>query len=414
MAGRLRWMLALLAVLALVATACGSSDDGGDDAAAGTDDAPAEETEEPAGEEEELGEPIRIGIVSSTSGLLASYGNQYVEGFEIGLDYATGGTGVVAGHPLEVTFHDDAADAEQATSIATDLVGQGYKILAGSVSSAAALQMGPFAAENQILFISGPAAADAITGLNRYTFRSGRQTWQDVQTAAEILGDVSGKKVLVFAQDYAFGQANAAAVQAVLGDAGGATVESVLVPLDTNDFTPFARRVVDANPDLLFTAWAGETAPAMWQSLDQQGVFDATTVVTGLDQRASYDTAFGETADKIDFLSHYFVEAADNEANDFLEENVSGAADLFTPDGFVAAQMIVHAIEEAGGGDDVDALIAALEGWTFDAPKGTQTIRAEDHAMIQPMFQARLTGSTPELVEVMGAEAVAPPAGSFE
>ena len=85
--------------------------------------------------------------------------------------------------------------------------------------------------------------------------------------------------------------------------------------------------------------------------------------------------------------------------------------DLFSPDGFVAAQMVVQAIRE--GGDDVDGMIAALEGWTFEGPKGTTTIRAEDHAVLQPMFQARLVEQdgtwVPELIEIIEADTVAPP-----
>ena len=87
-----------------------------------------------------------------------------------------------------------------------------------------ALQVAPLAKDNKVLFISGPAAADAVTGANRYTFRSGRQTYQDVATAGTMLGDVKGKKVTVLAQDSAFGKANVAAVTAILG-AKGATVE---------------------------------------------------------------------------------------------------------------------------------------------------------------------------------------------
>jgi branched-chain amino acid transport system substrate-binding protein len=63
--------------------------------------------------------------------------------------------------------------------------------------------------------------------------------------------------------------------------------------------------------------------------------------------------------------------------------------DIFTPDGFVAAQMIVRAVQK-GGGDNVDKMISALEGWKFVGPKGPQRIRPEDHAMLQPMFQVRL------------------------
>ena len=33
---------------------------------------------------------------------------------------------------------------------------------------------------------TGPAATDAVTGVNANTFRSGRQTWQDIRTAANV------------------------------------------------------------------------------------------------------------------------------------------------------------------------------------------------------------------------------------
>jgi len=65
------------------------------------------------------------------------------------------------------------------------------------------------------------------------------------------------------------------------------------------------------------------------------------------------------------------------------------------------------------GGDTVDGMIAALEGWTFDSVKGEITVRADDHAMIQPMYQAKLVQDgaewVPELVDTVDAESVAPP-----
>jgi branched-chain amino acid transport system substrate-binding protein len=360
------------------------------------------------------GEPIKVGVITSLSGPLASYGEQYMAGIEAGLEYATDGTGEVNGSPIELVEADAAGDPAKATSAAKDLIGQGITILAGPASSGVAVQLAPLAEQNQVLLVSGPAATDAMTGINELTYRSGRQTYQDVQTAGTIVGDPSGKDVLVFAQDYEFGQANAAAVEGVLGGAG-ANVDSLLVPLSAKEFTPFAQQINQKAPDLLFVAWAGDTTSAMWQALEQQGVFENTTVVTGLADKASY-SAYGSATEKITFLSHYFPEAPDNPVNEEmvrLVEEAGGTPDLFTPDGFVAAQMIVHSIEEAGGAGDVAALQSALDGWTFDAPKGEQTVRAEDHAMIQPMFVAKLTktddGYVPELVETVPADQVAPP-----
>lgn len=91
-------------------------------------------------------------------------------------------------------------------------------------------------------------------------------------------------------------------------------------------------------------------------------------------------------------------------------ESAGGTPDLFSPDGFVAGQMIVQA---AAQGDDTDAMITALENWSFEGPKGNYTIRASDHALLQPMFQVRLVPDgdtwTPELVETVSAEDSAPP-----
>lgn len=135
--------------------------------------------------------------------------------------------------------------------------------------------------------------------------------------------------------------------------------------------------------------------------------------MTGLGDISTYG-AYGAASDQLNFLNHYFSGAAGNDVEAAMIAHIEaagGAADLFSPDGFIAAQMIVQAIRE--GGDDVDAMIAALEGWTFDGPKGSTTIRAEDHAVIQPMFQARLVADgdswIPELVDVVDAATVAPP-----
>lgn len=366
----------------------------------------------PTATEVEVGDPVPVAIITSQTGPLAAYGEAYLNGFAAGLDFATEGTGTVDGRELDITYLDDAGDADKAVTIAKDVIGQGTQIVAGTASSGIALALAEQAAQNEILYISGPAAADAITGINEYTFRSGRQTYQDVATSGTFVNDLDGKTVVVFAQDTAFGQGNAAAVTAVLG-AQGATVTSVLVPEDATEFTPFAQQVLATNADLAFVAWAGATSGAMWQALSQQGVFESIPVVTGLGDISTFG-AYGEASEDISFLSHYFAGAAGTAAEDAMIAHLEAAghqADLFSPDGFVAAQMIVQAVRE--GGDTVDGMIAALEGWEFDGPKGGYTIRAEDHALIQPMFQATLVadgaGFVPELIAVVDAETVAPP-----
>ncbi|WP_231574141.1 ABC transporter substrate-binding protein [Streptomyces sp. e14] len=189
----------------------------------------------------------------------------------------------------------------------------------------------------------------------------------------------------------------------------------MLAPPSATDLTPFARQAKAGKPDLVFVAWAGATAPALWTALDQQGVLDAGKVVTGLAGTASYPI-FGSAGSKVSFLAHYFPGAGGgNPVEKAMLDGITkagGTPDLFSPDGFTAAQMIVHAIE-SGSATDTSAMVKALEGWSFDGPKGKEQIRAEDHALLQPMFTAKLKGTgaaaQPQLVSGVPSAAVAPP-----
>ena len=268
---------------------------------------------------------------------------------------------------------DDQTNPANAVTAAKDLIGQGYKIIAGSSSSGAAAAVAPIADQNNVLFISGPAAADVITGLNRHTFRAGRQSYQDVQTAAGILPPKSvGKKIVVFAEDTAFGASNFAAVTQVFG-ARGHNVTKILVPFQTADLTPYAQQLKNAKADLAFVAWAGSNSAAMWQALDQQKVFDTTDVMTGLGDRVSYQTFGPIVGPKAKLLSHYVYQGPKNTVNTWLVKQMRSHSghppDLFTPDGFNTALMICHAVQVAKGTNVARQDDPALEGWQFLGPR---------------------------------------------
>lgn len=390
---------AIAASAALMLSACAptaSAPAGGDDNA----DAAAPSASE-----------VTVGIITSETGPLAGYGKQYLDGFKAGLDHATDGTGEVDGTVIDVRYVDDAGDPDKAVTAAKELIGEGINILAGSASSGVAGVLAEQAVQNKVLFISGPAAADVVTGINEYTFRSGRQSEQDVATAGTFLDELEGKNIVVLGQNNAFGQGNVAAVEAILGGKG-ANVTPVLVAEDVTEFTPFAQQVLGEEPDLVFVAWAGATTGAMWQAMSQQGVFEQVPVVTGLGDSPTFG-AYGEASEQISFLNHYFAGGPSNPVNDAMVEAVEvagGTPDLFTPDGFNAAIMIVQAIREGGG--EVDGMIEALEGFSFEGPKGTTTVRASDHALLQEMYQVKLVADgdsfVPELVATVSAEDVAP------
>ncbi|MHB1120670.1 MAG: ABC transporter substrate-binding protein, partial [Bellilinea sp.] len=145
-----------------------------------TDVAP---TEEP---KVELGPVLKIGQIGMMSGAMALYGLQQQRGFELGLEYASGGQKDDAGHwiianrPVEVLVRDDEGNPEKAVQLARELIEKdGVELLQGPVSSASAAALTTVALENKIILMVDPAASFLITGqyFNPYVFRTSRTSF---------------------------------------------------------------------------------------------------------------------------------------------------------------------------------------------------------------------------------------------
>jgi len=336
---------------------------------------------------------IKIGVITSTSGALKSYGDAYVDGLNWGLKYYTGGKMAISGKKLVVTVKDDGADAASATATFKDMVGNGTKVIVGTASSTVGLTLAPLAQQNKVLYISGPAKNDGITSTaNKYVFRSGNTSTQDLAPLAGIK-PISGRKVVLFVEDNLFGAGNIAAAKALMGPKG-ATFQEIKVPTSTSDFTPFAKQAADAKGSYIFIAWSNAlTAGAMLTALKQQGAFLKQRPITGLAGAASYNIygALFEGSNAI-LTNSYFGGVSNSKAAKDLSSTYAASKlnqDLFTCTGADAAKMIVQAL--TGNSDvNVETAITKLEGYSWVGVKGMMKIDANSHVLIQPMFLVSL------------------------
>ncbi len=349
---------------------------------------------------------IKIGIITSTSGPLASYGVAYNDGLAWGLNYYTGGKMAINGAKLVVTTKDDGADPASATASFKEMVGNGTKIIAGTASSGVALTLAPLAAQNKVLYISGPAKNDLVTSsANKYVFRSGNSSTQDLAPLAGIK-PISGKKVVLFVEDNAFGAGNIAAAKALMAPKG-ALFEEIKVPTSTSDFTPFAKKAADAKGTYIFIAWSNAlTAGAMLTSLKVQGAFVKSRPITGLAGAATYNI-YGTLFDGTNAIltNSYFAGAAKTGAASDLASwyaTNKKTQDLFTSTGADAAKMIVMALTK-NPSLNVDTMISNLEGKSWVGVKGLMSVNATTHLLIQPMFLVSLnksgSGYVPSLIK---------------
>ena len=365
---------------------------------------------------------VKIALIASKTGPLEAYAKQTLTGFQMGLEYATGGTMTVAGKKLVVIEKDDqgkpdVGKAQLAAAYADDKV----DLAVGPTASPVALAMLPVAEEYKKILLVEPAVADSITGekWNKYIFRTGRNSSQDAISNAVAL-DKDGHVVATLAQDNAFGRDGVKAFKAAIKK--GKFVHEEFVPPTTTDFTAVFQRLVDKMKDqpgrkFVWVIWAGGNSPfSKFAELELQKRYGIEMATGGniLPAMVAYKQYPG-----MEGALYYYFGIPKNPVNEWLVANhyskFKSPPDFFTAGGMSAAIAVVSALKKTGGDASTNKLIAAMEGMSFETPKGTMTFRKEDHQAMQDMYHFRIKADpafawgVPELVrEIKASEMQVP------
>jgi branched-chain amino acid transport system substrate-binding protein len=360
---------------------------------------------------------IKIALIASKTGPLEAYAKQTIVGFNMGLEYATGGTMAVAGRKLVVLEKDDQGKPDVGRNLLAAAYGDEKVDLAvGPTASPVALAMLPVAEEYKKILIVEPAVADSITGerWNRYIFRTGRSSSQDAAANAAAL-DQPGNVVATLANDNAFGRDGIKAAKEFTKKAK--IVHEEYLPLGTTDFTAGLQRIVDKLKDqpgrrFISVAWAGNPTPfPKIADLDLKRRFGIELATGGniLPAMVAYKQFEG-----MEGALYYYFGIPKNPVNEWLVANhytkFKQPPDFFTAGGFAAAMAVVTALKKTNGDTGTEKLIATMEGMSFETPKGRMTFRKEDHQAMQDMFHFRIKNDpafawgVPELVRVIKAE----------
>jgi branched-chain amino acid transport system substrate-binding protein len=415
-------ILALLVVVTMLLSACAPSATPEPPAEPEVEEPmeePEEEMEEPEEEEpmeeEHMGlscdEPVRVGLITDATGGLAIYGAHIIRSFMLGMEYGTGAAGSVGdvftvedgsntfmldGCEIEVLLGDDQTNPDLTTSIAREFVEvEGVDILVGTVSSGNTATLQEIAAENEIILIVAPAAANDITGVsfNEYTFRTSRENYQDAMALCEYVTQEYDTFVQI-APDYSFGWGGAAAYRDACSLYGGEfPIDDVFAPFDTTDFTPYMEQLLDSGAEAWIPTWAGGGFIAIMQAAVDLGVTDEMDMAASFVDNVALPAFFGNSVGSTGSILYHYT-APDNAINDWLVEETLARygvyPDLFDGDGANAALLLIEALKVTGGDTSASVMIAAMEGLEFEGPKGTVYIRPEDHVAIQDMYVMKL------------------------
>jgi branched-chain amino acid transport system substrate-binding protein len=342
---------------------------------------------------------IKICLIAGKTGPLEAYAKQTESGFMMGLEYLTKGTMQIGADKLQVIVKDDQLKPDRGKTLLEECYADDkVDIAVGTTGSPVALAMLPVAEEHKKVLIVEPAVADSITGAkwNRYIFRTGRSSYQDALAAAATVPENEDVAIGMLGLDTAFGRDGVKAYKEALASLRprAKIVAEEYAAGNTADFAPFAERLFNALRDqpgkrIIGFIWAGPHPLAKFADMKPDRFNIALAPGGNILPVMNAWKQFSGTEGGI----YYYYDFPKNPLNDWLKveytKRHNAPPDFFVAGGFSAAAAVVTALSKAGS-TDTEKLIAAMEGMSFETPKGTMSFRKEDHQAMQDMFHFRI------------------------
>jgi branched-chain amino acid transport system substrate-binding protein len=336
------------------------------------------------------GEPIRIGAAYPQTGAGASQGSLTALGHQMAIDEINENGGLL-GRPVEMVWRDSKGTPADATIAARDLITlDNVDFFVGGYNSGETLAMSEVALQEQTIYIASVGKTIQLTeNYHPYQFRTAANTNTEGGSAAIILDELGAQRVCTLLFDYAYGHDLLIGFEKALETIGSdiEIVAQAWPALGVSDYTPYIGELLNSDCDSVFSGiWSGEFL-AFAKQADSFGLFDMKTHWAAAGEVGSQDIMEELGADMPNgiWTNSYEVWYYPNtpEHNAYLEK-VRALTGTEHPNpwpsvGYIGVQALAAGIEAAGT-TDTDAVIAAMEGLTFDSLVGPLTIGGDgDH-----------------------------------
>lgn len=358
---------------------------------------------------------IKIGAVEPLSGSFKDIGERYLDGVVYAAKVINESGGLL-GKKVEVIPIDSELKPDVATRKAQNLIlKNGVKFFCGGTGSSVGAAMEQLATKQNAIMISYGMAAASMTGekCSKNFFRTCGNTDQHSYALADLIGKKGYKKVAIIAQDYSFGKEALSAFKKRLAQANPAAkiVAELYHPAGTKDFAPYASQLIAAKPDVIFTPnWGNDLTLLLKQGRPmgmKQKVFsyyinDEVTI----EALANDSLMIGNMGAEVYTLSIPTKKNKDFVAKFYKDKGYYPT--WLRGKSYLSTMFWAEAVKKAGT-TDVNAVIKAWEGLSYDGPAGVWTMRACDHQAQIPFWYTEIVKKTPFFKHAFEA-----PAGMIE
>ncbi|HEX6363818.1 MAG TPA: ABC transporter substrate-binding protein, partial [Albitalea sp.] len=337
-------------------------------------------------------DPVRVGLVSSKSGVFSQQGEEVIRGVMFAIEEANA-KGGVDGRKVEVQLADDEGTPEAGRRVAEKLAREGYNLLIGAIPSSISLALAPNLERWDAAYFVVASKSDKITGdsCRPRLFRTNHSDAMDIAMIGEWAKGFKEKSFATLAADYVWGRDSAESFAKAIKAQGKEIKLQLYAPMGTKDFSPFIAQLKEANVEAIWVAEVGRDAIAfvkqaqefglipkvklIGHSLLQNFMVDATgKALEGTPGNVTYGPELDNPVNKA------FVAAWKTKFNRLPTDN-EGLA-------YNGMRVMFEGVKKAGSVKPAD-VSKALRGAPVDSLYGKVVMRAEDNQLVLPNIVGR-------------------------
>ncbi|APW36037.1 branched-chain amino acid ABC transporter substrate-binding protein [Rhodoferax koreense] len=337
-------------------------------------------------------EPVKVGLVSSKSGVFAQQGEEVMRAVQFAVDEANA-KGGVDGRKVEITTGDDEGTPDAGRRVAEKMARDGYNLLIGAIPSSISLAIAQNLDRWDAAYFAVASKSDKLTGdtCKPRSFRTNHSDAMDIAMINELAKGLKEKSFAILAADYVWGRDSGESFKKAAEAAGKSVPLALYAPLGTKDFSPYIAQLKAANVEAIWVAETGRDAIAFVKQAQEFGLIPAKKLIghaliqnfmiTATDK--ALEGTQGNTAytPEIDSpLNKSFVAAWKAKFNRLPTDNEGQA--------YNGAQVMFDGVRLAKSVKPAD-VSKALSGAKIDTVYGTLTMRAADNQLVMPNYMGR-------------------------
>lgn len=354
--------------------------------------------------------PVKFGVVEPFSGGLELFGTQARLGLDLALSEINAGGGIL-GRPVELVYADDKTDPKTAVEKTLAFVRAGDIVgLIGPITSSNRDAMMPTLnrAKLPLLYATNYEGG----GCSRYLFSFNTVPNQELEKLLPAMQQRAGASFYLFGADYVWPQKMFEAAESLIKGMDGSVAGKEFTPFGVKDFAPVIRRIQASNAKVLVFAVPGADAITFIRQAEDLGLLKTVTVAF-LGFAETYLGGFGAGKGQDMWVTVPFAASLDLPGVKDFVAKLRKTAGPETPISHYAfthynALIAARAALVKSGTIDSEALVAGLEGLTFDSPTGPITMGTDHHVTLN-MFLAKTEGAGLTVVDRLGP--IAPKSG---